>query len=118
MIFGGVVKMYLFLCQDQIAVESGFSIYQDMLIENLHEESLVGKREVYDGVRENGGILLANIDENLISNVQMANIHYKESLHKRNKIEDRCDTEHQEQDCALEEIKTLKEKKSNLGEAA
>ena len=84
-IFGGVVKMYLFLCQDQIAVESGFSIYQDMLIENLYEESLVGKREVYDGVRENGGILLANIDENLISNVQMANIHYKESLHKRKK---------------------------------
>ena len=39
-----------------------------MLIKNLHEESLVEKREVYDDVRENDGMLLANIDENLISN--------------------------------------------------
>ena len=70
------------------------------------------------GVRENGGILLANIDESLISNVQMANIHYKELLHKRNEIEDRCETERQEQIRALEEIKRPQEKKSNLGEAS
>ena len=38
----------LILSHGSAAVESGFSINNDMLVENLLEESLVGQRIVYD----------------------------------------------------------------------
>ena len=46
----------------------------------------------------------------------MANFRYKESLRKRNKIEDRRETERQEQKRALEQIKRLQEEKAKLEE--
>ena len=82
-----------------------------MLIENIHEKSLVAQRQVYDGIRECGGILSVNIDKNLVSNIRMANIHLRESLLKIDKIEDRRETERQERKRALDQIKRLQEKK-------
>ena len=48
-------------------VESGFSINGDMLVENLHEESLVAQRVVYDAIQSAGGIKSIQIDRSLLS---------------------------------------------------
>ena len=58
-----VVKFVMILSHGNAAVESGFSVNGDMLIENLQEESLVAQRQVYDGVRNVGGLLKVKIDK-------------------------------------------------------
>ena len=45
-----IVKLTLILSHGNAAVESGFSINNDMLVENLLEDSLVGQRTVYDSM--------------------------------------------------------------------
>jgi len=42
------MKLILVLSHGNAAVESGFSVNGDMLVENLHEASLVAQRIVYD----------------------------------------------------------------------
>ena len=37
-------------------MESGFSINNEILVENLHEESVVAQRQVCDAVHDAGGI--------------------------------------------------------------
>ena len=48
-----VFKLLLTLSHCQSAVERGFSINKDMLIENLHEETLVAQRLVHDNLSGN-----------------------------------------------------------------
>ncbi|KAG8176753.1 hypothetical protein JTE90_003384 [Oedothorax gibbosus] len=48
-------------------VESGFSINKDMLVENLHEKSLIALRTVYDGIKSNCGIENVQITEELVN---------------------------------------------------
>jgi len=52
-----VIKLTLILSHGNAAVESGFSINNDMLVENLLEDSLVGQRIVYDSVQKAGGVV-------------------------------------------------------------
>jgi len=51
-----VVKLVLILAHGNATVESGFSVNKDMLVENLHEKSLVAQRTVYEAVQSAGGI--------------------------------------------------------------
>ena len=44
----------------QASVESGFSVNQSMLVENLQEESLIAQRQVYDGQQSLGGLKSLN----------------------------------------------------------
>ena len=43
-----VIKIVLIFSHGQASVESGFSINSSIIVENLHEESLVAQRLVYD----------------------------------------------------------------------
>ena len=51
-----VIKIVLIFLHGQASVESGFSINSSIMVENLHEESLVAQRFVYDLVNSLGGI--------------------------------------------------------------
>ncbi|KAG8198417.1 hypothetical protein JTE90_021658 [Oedothorax gibbosus] len=62
-----VIKMVLTFSHGNASVESGFSINKDMLVENLHETSLIALRTVYDGVKSNGGIENVKIIEELMN---------------------------------------------------
>ena len=44
------IKIALILSHGQASVESGFSINSSIIVENLHEKSLVAQRLVYDSV--------------------------------------------------------------------
>ena len=45
-----VTKIVLILSHGNTQVESGFSINNNILVENLHESSIVAQRQVYDGI--------------------------------------------------------------------
>ena len=55
------VKILLILSHGNAFVESGFSINKDMLVENMHEETLLALRRVWDYVSSNGGDV-ANVE--------------------------------------------------------
>ncbi|KAJ8880378.1 hypothetical protein PR048_016847, partial [Dryococelus australis] len=46
-----VVKMCLIFSHGNATVEIGFSVNKSLLVENLHEESLVAQRKVYDDIK-------------------------------------------------------------------
>jgi hypothetical protein len=46
-----VVKTVLVPSHGNATVESGFSVNDSILVENMHEESIVAQRQVYDAVQ-------------------------------------------------------------------
>ena len=52
-----VVKLVLVLSHGNASVEGGFSVNKELLIENMHEETAVAQRVVYDA------ILIAGMDD-------------------------------------------------------
>ena len=54
---------------EMLAVESGFSVNGDMLVENLHEPSLVAQRMVFDSIKSAGGVMGVVIDKRLLQHV-------------------------------------------------
>jgi len=52
----------------------------DMLIENIHEDSLVAQRIVYDSVQDAGGILSVNIDKSMLQCMRGARGRYQDAL--------------------------------------
>ena len=73
------------LSHGNASVESGFSVNFDMLVENLHEDSLVAQRTVYDAVKSKGGLSFCNtiIDKNLLKYVRGSNARYKAALEQK-----------------------------------
>ncbi len=72
-----VVKFVMTLSHGNASVESGFSINGDMLIENMHEQSLIAQRQVYDAVKTVGGILKVKIDKRMRQQARGAHSRYK-----------------------------------------
>ena len=83
-----IVKLTLILSHGNAAVESGFSINNDMLVENLLEDSLVGQRTVYDSIQKAGGVLSVHIDKRMLQFVRAARSLWEEALHKSRAAED------------------------------
>ena len=68
-----VVKITLILSHGQARVESGFSINEQILAENMKEESVVSQRIVYyEGVMQEGGPLKENIKRIMLKFVRQA----------------------------------------------
>ena len=67
-----VVKITLILSHGQARVESGFSINEQILAENMKEESVVSQRIVYEGVMQEGGPLKVNINGRMLKFVRQA----------------------------------------------
>ena len=71
------------LSHGNASVESGFSVNQEMLVENLHEESLVAQRQVYDAVLAAGGVAAVEIEKSMLQHVRGAHSRYQECLRKK-----------------------------------
>ncbi|KAJ8888903.1 hypothetical protein PR048_008397 [Dryococelus australis] len=67
-----VVKLCLILSYGSASVEGGFSINKLLLVENLHGESLIAQRTVYDSIKHNGGIFNVPVDEKKLLSVRAA----------------------------------------------
>ena len=49
-----VIKMVLILSRGNAAVESGFSVNKELLVENIEEDTIVAQRIVFDAIRVSG----------------------------------------------------------------
>ena len=50
-----IVRMIVIISHGNTKVEAGFSVYDDILIPNQAEKTIVGQRLVYEGVQKEGG---------------------------------------------------------------
>ena len=56
-----VVKMILILSHGNAAVESGFSVNKELLVENMEEDTIVAQRVVFDAIRV-AGMAVTKVD--------------------------------------------------------
>src|SRR6266516_3232799 len=75
-----VMKCVFVLFHGNASVESGFSINNEILVENLHEESVVAQRQVYDAVHDAGGIACVDVNKAMLQFVRGAHSRYEQCL--------------------------------------
>lgn len=109
-----IVKLVLILSHGNASVESGFSINKDMLVENLHESSLVSLRTVYDSIKANEGILNIDITPDMLRYARSARSAYHQALEDKKKCEVKEKNELCEKRKAKAQIKVLESKKQKL----
>ena len=68
--------------------ESGFSINQEVIIENLTEQSLVNLRLVYDSSKPRGGAGKVEVDKAMLAEARKASNRYKTALAEKKKREE------------------------------
>lgn len=81
------VKILLLFSHGNAFVESGFSINKEMLVENLHEETLIALRRACDGVQDAGGEHAIVVDQEMVRYARGASSKYKEALEMKRKKE-------------------------------
>lgn len=81
-----VVKIVCCLSHGNANVERGFSVNSECLFENMKEESVVARRQVYDAVTQRGGLEQFAVDKSLLLRARNAHSLYVEEL-DRNKEE-------------------------------
>lgn len=113
-----VIRCVLTLSHGNASVESGFSVNGDMLVENLHEDSLVAQRIVYDSVQDAGGITSVNIDKSMLQFMRGARGRYQDALERKRQSKSDLDKLAASKRKAAHEIKTLLAKKALLAESA
>ena len=87
------------------------------MVENLHEESLVAQRLVYDSINSLGGIKKIDsipINSKMLKSVKDANSHYKAALEKRKKADKKENEKYLARKRKQEMIKEIEEKKRLL----
>jgi len=63
------------------AVEGGFSINKELLIDNMTEETIVSQRVVFDAIHAAGMVVIkVEITSKIIAGVRQANAQYKMAL--------------------------------------
>lgn len=80
-----IIQMVCCLSHGNSNVERGFSINSECLFENMKEESVVARRQVYDAVFEKGGIDKVEIPKSLLLRSRNAHSLYVEEKERRKK---------------------------------
>ena len=112
-----VIKIVLIFSHGQASVESGFSINSSIMLENLHEESLVAQGLVYDSVNSVSGIKKIDtipINKEMLKSVKDSNRNYKIALDKMKEADNRENKERLARKRKQDMIKEIGEKKSAL----
>jgi len=109
-----VIRSVLILSHRIVAVESGFSINKDFIVENLQEDSLVVQRTIYDAVKACGGMAAVDITKAMLQYVCRYNARYKDHLNIRERRLQRKQKELHRRNEQRKTLIMLKPKKSNL----
>ena len=112
-----VIKIVLIFLHGQASVESGFSINSSIIVENLHEKSLVAQRLLYDSVNSLGGIKKINsipVNKEMLKSVKDSNKNYKIALDKRKEEDNRENEECLARKRRQDMINEIEEKKRVL----
>ena len=81
--------MLLILFNGNAAVERGFSVNSNVLIENLSKESLVAQRTVYDAILDAGGIEQIEVTTEMLFYASQAHPKCMTALEKKNTINEK-----------------------------
>ena len=109
------VQQLLCVFHGNASVERSFSINKECLVENLHNDSLVAQRIVYDAVNSVGGISNLAINKALIHSVRNASARRVEAAKKRAAEKDAAATKRKR---IAEEIRQLEAKKTRIEQRA
>ena len=77
-----LVKLVMILSHGNAWVESGFSANEEMLVENMSKGSLVARRMVFDGVKDERGISNVDVNRNMLTFVNNTHSEYVKQLEK------------------------------------
>ena len=106
-----IFKLVFTLSHGQASIERGFSINKEMLVENLHEESIVCRRMVYDHVNSTGNsITEIPITSDMLKSCKLAYSRYAAALKEKKERSD-VDIKSRKRKMKMDEIAQVKEKK-------
>lgn len=106
-------RIILTLFHGNAAVERGFSVNKECLIENLHEESLIAIRSVHGAILTAGNLTNVPITKLMISDVRKSSSKRQNAL-KEKKL--KIDEDQNARKRAAEDLKILQQKKKKLME--
>lgn len=109
------VQQILCLFHGNASVERSFSINKECLVENLHNDSLIAQRIVYDAVLAVGGVSSVKISKQMIQSVRNASSRRVEASKKR-VLE--VETESRKRKLIADDIKELEAKKARIEQTA
>jgi len=79
-----VVTMILILSHSNAAVESGFSVNKELLVENMEEDTIVAQRVVFDAIRVDGmDVTKVDISNKMIGCVRQSHSVYQSEKERR-----------------------------------
>lgn len=113
-----LIKIVFILSHGNAAVERGFSVNSECIVENQIEKSLVAQRQVYDAVLEVGGMenfnIVDHIDNKMINAFKNSSWLYKEYLEKQKKEKENSDLQKLAADKKKLELMEMEKQKSEL----
>ena len=80
------IRLWFFL-----QVESGFSIQKNQIVENLHEETMIAKRRVYDAIQDES--IEKIVTDDMIKATHGSNSRYNAALEEKRKASSNETTE-------------------------
>ena len=99
-----VVKITLILSHGQGRVESGFSINEQVLVENLQEDSIVAQRMVYEGILQEGGASKVDLNRIMLKYVKQARSKQMFALEENRKKQTEVEKRREERKRASKEL--------------
>ena len=109
--FWAVCKIVFLFSHGQSAIECGFSVNKDLLVENLGEQSLTGQRLVYDYFSSlNTNIYKYMIQNNLIKSCKLPYSKYKIALEQK-KDNTKASEKDKKQKLKMDEIVKVKKQR-------
>nr|CAD7432638.1 unnamed protein product [Timema monikensis] len=111
-----VIKICLVLSHGNATVEGGFSVNKSLLVENMHEKTVIAQRHIHDEIQEAGGIKNIHISKKMLDYVRGARKRYHEYLKikKERREEDKKKAEKRKLDIQVKNLEG-KGKKNNDG---
>lgn len=109
-----ISKLILTLSHGNASVESGFSINKDILVENLHETSLIALRTTYDSIKAIGGVTSVPITSEMIQYARLSRNRYHLALEEKNEHKEKEKRLDNEKKRMKDQIKILQMKKAKL----
>ena len=110
-----VVKLVMISSHGNAGVESGFSTNEEMLVENMSEDSLEALKMVFNGVINKGGISNVDINRKMLKLVNKAHLEYVKQLEKR-KGQQTSGVKKKEPRNKKDQLKNVKETKQKFTE--
>ena len=110
-----ICKLMFTLSHGQAAVEKGFNVNKEILLENLQQKSLISQRMVYDymALKHAGSLHKYTIPNSLILKCKSSHAKYVQFLEEQKKASENAEN-YEKRSLILNEISEVKKKKLNI----